>query len=105
MNEPKPKVPFEVGRLSEMGILPQALAILGYQMILGIPSPQGIRVAGNGECHHPLLWSDCLEFTVAQLLELDFEPGEFKYCECCKRLQIECNAERADIYDHNHMYD
>lgn len=42
-----------------------------------------------------LLWTDHLEFTVAQLLELGFEQGQFDYCLSCGRLQVDCDRERV----------
>ena len=117
----KIKVPLPVYFLSEQGLLVRAAALLGYKIELkpdgtgvpvgatakGIPAKM-VRACGNHggcvECNTApvfLKWGDFMLFTVAQLFELDFEPGLFKYCPDCGKLEVECKQEQSDILDHN----
>jgi len=115
----KQKVPLSIAWLSENGLLVQAAAMLGYKLELIDGRIKGANETGapaTMECGPvrttlgtrkgiqpvTLEWADSMLFTVAQLLELGFEPGTFQYCPECKRLQVDCDKERADIYDHNH---
>ena len=52
-----------------------------------------------------LEWTDHLEFTIAQLIELGFALGDVEYCECCHKLKAECLQEQAEMYDHDHDYE
>ena len=70
------KVPLKVGWLSENDLLVKAATIVGYAYIPGSADEHGCEVLPGPV---RLLWGDYLMFTVAQLLELGFESGEFKY--------------------------
>src|SRR5215831_15763064 len=105
MND-KQKVPLNVGWLSENDLLTKAAGMLGYE--LGPANEESIIVTRHKDAKpadypsvYPfyMMWDENLMFTVAQLLELGFEPGEFKYCECCKKLQVDCDRDVAESMD------
>jgi hypothetical protein len=98
------RVPLRVGWLSEEGMLAKALEIRGYKQ-LGKANRRGIFATGGvGALRRDwfeLTWTNHLLFTVAELLKLGFEPGEFEYCPHCKRLQVDCDEEQRGIAAHN----
>jgi len=101
------KVPLRTGWLSEQGLLEKAGNLLGYTLDPSA-SAGGCYMFRREEKNEDIAvtsgfirWDDDMMFTVAQLLELGFEAGEFQYCPHCKRLQVDCDAEQRWMAEHN----
>lgn len=112
--EEQQKIPLSVAWLSEEGWLTKAGKVLGYYDFHK-PSDKGIHACfkgdpvntTNGRRHEEktifLEWEFHFMFTIAQLIEMNcFELGSIKYCPHCKKLQVDCDREQQDIWDHNH---
>jgi hypothetical protein len=107
----KLKVPLQVAWLSESGLLYKAADLLGCKVsslgdlgpVLKWPTliPPSIG-KGQSMAHFQTSWTDHFEFTLAELVQLGFETGDFEVCPACDRLKVVCDAERAEEHDRNH---
>jgi hypothetical protein len=98
-NVEKLKVSLDVAWLSENGLLEPAAKLLGYAVIPGTHTQEGIQLLEGGGKTFTINWTSySFQFTVAQLLALGFDPGVFEYCPCCKKLKVECDVEMDTIY-------
>ena len=70
------KLPLKVSWLSENDLLESAAAILGYAIVPGSATTEGIQALSPGGSVFTMRWeTDELLFDLAQLAELGFELG------------------------------
>ncbi len=93
----KPKVMLTVAWLQENGHLEEAAKLLGYAIIPGTHTKQGVSLLDQDAKPLNLSWeSDSFALTIAQLIELGFALGDLEYCGSCGKLKVDCDEEMAE---------
>lgn len=85
-------IPIPAALLHELGLFEQAIVLLGGKVIEGSYTTDGVFAdPPNGdEPKFITFFSDCLQLTVAQAIELGFELGNLAYCPNCNKLLADC---------------